>query len=52
MKRVYAATLAPQPLAVEQTRPGELDAYPGALQPLDRLAVEHVRVISAAHKCL
>src|SRR5262249_41555705 len=52
MTCVHAATLASEPLAVEQTGPGELDANPGALQPLDRFAVERVRVLPSAHQCL
>src|SRR5439155_8738159 len=48
--RVHAATLAPEPFAVEQTRACELDADPGALEPLDRFTVEGVCVLSLAHQ--
>src|SRR4051794_17603312 len=34
---VEAAPLAPQPLAIEQARPRELQTHAGAPQPLDRL---------------
>ena len=44
--RVHAAALASEPFAVEQTAAGELDADPGALEPLDRLTVEGVRILS------
>jgi hypothetical protein len=39
---VEAASLAAQPLPVQQVRAGKLRAQPGAAQPLDRLAVEGV----------
>ena len=48
--RVHAATLAPEPFAVEQTCTGEFHADPGAPEPLDRLTVEGVRVLSRAHQ--
>ena len=50
LARVHAPVLAPQPLAVEQAGAGELDADPGALEPLDRLPVEGVRILSLAHQ--
>src|SRR4051812_4382912 len=37
---VEAAPLAPQPLAIEQVGPRELQTHAGAAQPLDRLPVE------------
>ena len=40
LARVDPATLAAQPLAVEQVRAGELGPQPGAAQPLDRLAIQ------------
>ena len=42
--------LASEPFAVEQTGAGELDANPGALEPLDRLTVEGVGVLPLAHQ--
>ena len=47
---VHAAALAPEPFAVQQPGTGELDADPGALQPLDRLTVKGVRVLPLAHQ--
>ena len=40
LARIDASALAPQPLAVEQMRTGELRTQPGAAQSIDRLAVE------------
>jgi hypothetical protein len=40
--RVLTAVLAAQPLAVEQAGAGQFDPHPGALQALDRLAVERL----------
>jgi len=40
LSRVNASALAAQPLAVEQMRPGELDADLGAGKVLDRLPVQ------------
>ena len=48
--RVHAAALASEPFAVEQTSAGELDANPGALEPLDRLVVEGVGGLPLAHQ--
>src|SRR4051794_946389 len=48
--RIHPATLSPEPFAVEQMRAGELDADPGALEPLDRLAVQSVRDLALAHQ--
>ena len=50
LARVDAPVLAPQPFAVEQVGAGELDADPGALEPLDRLAVERVGLLALAHQ--
>jgi hypothetical protein len=47
---VHAAAVASEPFAVEQTGAGEVDANPGALEPLDRLTVEGVGVLALAHK--
>ena len=47
---VDPALLAAQPLPVEQTGAGELDADPGALEPLDRLAVERVGAVALAQQ--
>ena len=43
LARVDPALLAAQPLPVEQTGASELGVDPGALEPLDRLAVERLR---------
>ena len=40
---VDPSTFPPQPFAVEQLRAGELDAHPGAAEPLDRLTVQRLR---------
>ena len=50
LARVHAPVLAPEPFAVEQTGAGELDADPGALEPLDRLAVERLGGVALAHQ--
>ena len=47
--RVDPATLAAQPLTVEQARARELGAEPSALETLNRMAVERVRVAWVGH---
>src|SRR6478735_2875619 len=42
LARRHTPVLAAEPLAVEQLGAGELDQDPGALEPLDRLAVERL----------
>ena len=48
LARVHPPVLASQPFAVEQLGTGELDADPGALEPLDRLAEETVGDVALA----
>ncbi len=48
---VGASTFPPQPFAVEQLRAGELDADPGATEPLDRLTVQRLRSGVVAQQC-
>ena len=49
--RVQAAALAAQPFAVEQVGAGELSAYAGALEPLDRLTVERLGGLAVGQQC-
>ena len=50
LARVDAAVLAAQPLAVEEPGAGEVDDAAAAREPLDRLAVEGLRVFVVAQQ--
>src|SRR6516165_10526003 len=52
LARVDAAALAAQPLPVEQMRAGKLRADFGAAEPLDRTAIQEIRVVAAGQQRL
>jgi hypothetical protein len=46
--RVLASVLAPQPLAMDQMCPGQLNRYSGGLEALNRLQVQVIRGTAVA----
>jgi hypothetical protein len=48
--RVRAAVLATQPFAVQEPGASEVDHTTAAREPLDRLAVEGLRILSLAQQ--
>ena len=50
LARVDTATLAAQPLAVEQMRTSELGTQPAAAQPLDRLLIQALGGLARAYQ--